>query len=68
MFECIKSCSTAPEQVTDPLTDIDAHRWRRLLPQGKQRRAGPAWELSEVRMCLTIHTGAVDGKNLRKCQ
>src|SRR5215831_15142171 len=36
MFECINSCSTAPEQ-----TDIDVHRWRRLQPHDKQRRAGP---------------------------
>jgi len=36
MFECINSCSTAPER-----TGIDAHRWRSLRPHDKQRRAGP---------------------------
>src|SRR5262249_7502379 len=41
MFECINSCSTAPERAADPRTDINAHRWRRLQAHGKQRWAGP---------------------------
>ena len=66
MFECIKRCSTAPEQAADPQTDSDAHRWRRLLPHGKQRRAGPrvgvfrAEDVSVVTSSVAVVTIPID--------
>jgi hypothetical protein len=64
MFEYIKRCSTAPEQAADPQTDSDAHRWRRLLPHGKQRRAGPrvgAFPAEDV-SAVTSSVATADGR------